>query len=73
MALWRIRYEDRYQRQRSFYHEACQRPSNGEAEEVVVRDLNGFYNRGSRQMASVPDTSGSDIGITVFAIDEVVP
>jgi hypothetical protein len=71
MPLWRIRYEDRYQRQRSYYHDSFQRPSNSEAEAVVKKELNGSRNGGNRQMSNAPSSTTADAEVTVFAVDEV--
>ncbi|WP_395407115.1 hypothetical protein ACHMW6_10975 [Pseudoduganella sp. UC29_106] len=71
MALWRIRYEDRYARPRSIYHELLIQPTKAEAVNIVRQELlQSAYAAGNQQKAS--DTLSADLaGINVIGIEAV--
>jgi hypothetical protein len=62
MALWRIRYEDRYARPRSIYHEQEERPTAEDALSIVRLEV--------QEGAAPTPNSGAD-GLNVIGIDEV--
>ena len=71
MALWRIRYEDRYARPRSIYHELLIQPTKAEAEDIVRQELLQSANSGGNQQIS-SDTLSADLdGINVIGIEAV--
>jgi hypothetical protein len=68
MAIWLIRYQDRFGHARSIYHEQAWRPSEDEALIAVQRSL--MLAPGDNQQLSRPPKSNL-FGVVLQGIDEV--
>jgi len=69
MAIWVIRYKDRFGARRSIYHEQAWKPSADEAFEALQKNSNPPEGSLQNSRSNIPTM----FGVEILGIDEIPP